>query len=520
MPPVTDARVSLPARLRVVRHIADGGMASVWAAEDELLGRLVAVKLLSPVLAGDPDARRRFLREARAGARLGDCRHVVTIYDLGEHAGRAYMVMEFFAGGTLADRLRRPPPPSRPEVLRWLREAAEALDCGHRQGVVHRDVKPANLLLDEGGRLAVGDFGIAMVASEASVTRTGQVLGTAAYLSPEQARGRPATPASDRYALAVVAFELLTGERPFRGDHPAALTRAHVEADVPRASAGGAVPPAVDDVLTRGLAKDPSVRPRTAQALVDELEAALRDDRSEAPTAVVRPRRPPTPPPRPAPPAARRRGRRPAALALGALALASGAVAAIAVGGGGGGDDGGGAGTPTAHRATSAAARPAPARRTTSTAARRTTPATSAPATTAPAPPAATATGTTQAAPAPAAPKTPKTPKKAQAPATTAQPGATSPATLNDRGKALIDAGRPAEALPPLLAAVQAYRAQGATSGLPYAFALFNLGNALRLAGRPAEAVPVLEERLRVSSNQRGVVERELALARRQAGPS
>ncbi len=512
MPPVTDARVSLPARLRVVRHIADGGMASVWAAEDELLGRLVAVKLLSPVLAGDPDARRRFLREARAGARLGDCRHVVTIYDLGEHAGRAYMVMEFFAGGTLADRLRRAAPPSRPEVLRWLREAAEALDCAHRQGVVHRDVKPANLLLDDGGRLAVGDFGIAMVASEASVTRTGQVLGTAAYLSPEQARGRPATPASDRYALAVVAFELLTGERPFRGDHPAALTRAHVEADVPSASACGAVPPAVDDVLTRGLAKDPSARPPSAQALVDELEAALRDDRSEAPTAVVRPRRPPAPPPRPAPPAARRRGRRPLALALGALALAGGAVAAIAVGGGG---DDGGARTTTARRATSSAPRTARARRTTAAAARTTAPATSVPAsTTTPAPPAATATGTTRSTPAPTKPG------KAKASATTAQPGATSPARLNDRGKALIDAGRPAEAIPPLLAAVQAYRAQGTTSGLPYAFALFNLGNALRLAGRPAEAVPVLEERLRVSSNQRGVVERELAAARRQAGPS
>src|ERR671929_612951 len=212
--PATEQRVSLPPRYRVVRHIASGGMASVWAAEDELLGRLVAVKVLSPALSSDERAQRRFKREARAAARLGDCRHVVTIYDIGEHDGRAFMVMEHFSGGTVADRLRARRPIPRPAALRWLRETAEALDCAHGHNVVHRDVKPANLLLDERGRLAVGDFGIATVASESSLTQTGQVLGTAAYLSPEQARGRPATAASDRYALAGLAFELLTGPPP------------------------------------------------------------------------------------------------------------------------------------------------------------------------------------------------------------------------------------------------------------------------------------------------------------------
>ncbi|MEA2271100.1 MAG: eukaryotic-like serine/threonine-protein kinase, partial [Solirubrobacteraceae bacterium] len=126
--PATEQRVALPSRYRVLRHIANGGMASVWAAEDELLGRLVAVKLLSRAYDSDDRARRRFLREARAAARLGDCRNVVTVYDIGEHEDRAFMVMEHFAGGTVADRLRRGAPVPRALALRWLHETAIALD--------------------------------------------------------------------------------------------------------------------------------------------------------------------------------------------------------------------------------------------------------------------------------------------------------------------------------------------------------------------------------------------------------
>src|SRR6478736_5294898 len=291
--PASQASISLPDRYRVVRHIANGGMAGVWAAEDELLGRLVAVKVLSPAFASDDRAAKRFLREARAGARLSDCRHIVTVYDIGEHDGKAFMVMEHFSGGTLSDRLKSGRPIPRPLAVRWLREAAEALDCAHRNNVVHRDVKPANLLLDERGRLAVADFGIATVASEASVTMTGQVLGTAAYISPEQARGETATAASDRYALAVVAYELLTGSRPFDVDHPAAQARAHVQAEIPVASDVGAdLPRAVDGVLRDGLAKDPDARPPSAEALVDRLEEALGEQATAVvppPTAATRP---------------------------------------------------------------------------------------------------------------------------------------------------------------------------------------------------------------------------------------
>ncbi|MDQ3630042.1 MAG: serine/threonine protein kinase, partial [Actinomycetota bacterium] len=206
-------RISLPERYSIVRHVADGGMASVWEANDDLLGRAVAVKVLSSALAADEDARRRFTREARAAARLSTHPHVVTVYDAGEHEGQAFMVMALYPGGTVADRIKAAPLP-RALALDWLEDAACALDLAHGEGVVHRDVKPANLLLDARDRVAVADFGIATAAWDTSMTSTGMVLGTLAYLAPEQRTGGAATPASDRYALGLVARELLTGARP------------------------------------------------------------------------------------------------------------------------------------------------------------------------------------------------------------------------------------------------------------------------------------------------------------------
>jgi eukaryotic-like serine/threonine-protein kinase len=508
--PATEQRVSLPPRYRVLRHIANGGMASVWAAEDELLGRLVAVKVLARAYDADERARRRFLREARAAARLGDCRHVVTVYDIGEHEERAFMVMEHFAGGTVADRLRGDRTIPRPLALRWLREAAIALDCAHQHDVVHRDVKPANLLLDEQGRLAVGDFGIATVASEASVTMTGQVLGTAAYISPEQARGEPATAASDRYALAVVAFELLTGARPYPVDHPAAQARAHVQATVPNASeVADDLPPAVDAALRAGLAKDPDARPKTAEDLVDRLADALGEDATAVapPTATTRrfdrvtppppprrearPRRTPPPPATPSPSTAADRPRRwPAIAVLAALLLAAGAVAATALTGGGSGSRT--ASTPTASTSTSAKKH-----RTTSTSSRSRAKA-------------ATSSSQTQ----------PSTQAQSTASTTTAPPAASDgdPGALNDQGFSLINQGNPAAAVPLLQQSVHGFRSQGRTGEIDYAFALFNLATALRATGHPDQAIPLLEERLQRSDYKRAVVERELANAREQAG--
>jgi serine/threonine-protein kinase len=281
--------IDLPDRYRVVRHIASGGMASVWEAEDLLLGRLVAVKVLAPQFAADPDARERFQREARTAAQVSNQQHVMTIYDIGEHGDEAFIVMEHFAGGTVADRLRAARDAGelvpRETALRWLREAAVGLDVAHAAGIVHRDVKPANLLLDANDRLAVGDFGIAKLADDAQMTQTGQVLGTAAYISPEQALGRPAGPASDRYALAVVAHELLTGSRPFPGGPPMAQARQHAEAKpTPPSVAAPELPAALDGVLARGLAKDPDHRPHTATELVAAIESALGEGPEPEPT--------------------------------------------------------------------------------------------------------------------------------------------------------------------------------------------------------------------------------------------
>ena len=274
------AGVSLPERYVVIRHVADGGMASVWEASDELLGRRVAVKVLSPTYAADDAARRRFTREARAAARLSTHPHVVTVYDAGEHDGQAFLVMALYPGGTVADRIKAGPIP-RPLALDWLEDAAGALDLAHAEGVVHRDVKPANLLLDAGDRVAVADFGIATAAWDTSMTSTGLVLGTLAYLAPEQRMGGAATAASDRYALGLVARQLLTGARP-SDPAPGRVV----------------LPGAAEVVLQRATADDPAQRPETCHALVQELEAALGDDEPTAPTRAApasRPRAVPLP---------------------------------------------------------------------------------------------------------------------------------------------------------------------------------------------------------------------------------
>jgi serine/threonine protein kinase len=250
-------------------------MGEIYRATDETLGRAVAVKVLAERFAGDEAVRARFTREALAAARLSGRPNVVTIFDVGEWADRPYIVMEYLSGGSLDDRLRDRRVPTG-QALTWLEQAATALDAAHAEGVVHRDVKPGNLLLDRDDNVHVADFGIASAAGLDSLTKTGTVLGTAAYLSPEQAQGRRATPASDLYGLAVLAFELLAGERPFTGDTAAAEAAAHVHAEVPSISErGGDLPRELDDVFRRALAKDPSDRPGSAAEFVAELRDAL-----------------------------------------------------------------------------------------------------------------------------------------------------------------------------------------------------------------------------------------------------
>jgi len=491
---LTHLQVELPARYRVLRHVATGGMAAVYAAVDEVLGREVAVKVLSGALTADDAARRRFTREARAAARVSHHPHVVTIYDIAETAGTppaAFIVMELLTGGTVADRLRAREPIPHALALRWLEQAGSALDAAHATGMVHRDVKPANLLLDEAGALKVGDFGIATLTSEAPLTMTGQVVGTAAYFSPEQALGKPATAASDRYALAVVAFELLTGHRPFTQSAPAAQALAHVEAAPPAATAlAPGLPPAVDDVLARGLAKEPSARPATAAALVADLQGALGPTAAtgvavpaeEATTVAARP--PSTPRPRRAAPPARvpvepaaarpvpRRGRGAALAALLGLLLAAGILVAVLAGSGGG--------SPARRSATTHPATTGHHRR-----ASHTTPttATQAPPTTT-APPAAAPSG----APADAA-------------------------GIEQQAHAALAAGDYQGAIAQLRGLVNRCDVQITD---PCAYAWYDYGDALLRAGDPQAAIPVLEHRLE-NPDQHDVVQSTLDQARAAA---
>jgi tRNA A-37 threonylcarbamoyl transferase component Bud32 len=319
----------LPPRYRGPQLIGRGGMGDIYRATDEALGRAVAVKVLSERYARDDAVRERFTREALAAARLSGEPSIVTIFDVGEHNERPFIVMEYLSGGSLADRLRDEGAQPPGQALLWLEQAGRALDAAHAEGVVHRDVKPGNLLVDREGSVHVADFGIASATGMDSLTHTGTVLGTAAYLSPEQARGVRASPAGDRYALAVVAFELLAGGRPFSGDTPAAEAAAHVHAEIPAISRRAGLPPELDAVFRRALAKDPRERYPSCGDFVGALRHAL--DAAAGTTQALQAVRVQTPPIRQAP--ARRSPLVPLLVALAALAILGGAALAVLIGG-------------------------------------------------------------------------------------------------------------------------------------------------------------------------------------------
>jgi eukaryotic-like serine/threonine-protein kinase len=241
-------------RYRIERPLGHGGMATVFLAHDEELDRPVAIKVLAQNLAGDTAFRDRFLREARLAARLSHP-NVVSVYDAGEaEDGRPFIVMEYVPGTTLT------------EVGR--------LAHAHEAGLVHRDVKPQNLLLRDDGVLKVADFGIARAAEATALTQAGTVLGTAAYLSPEQALGEEVTPATDVYALGAVLYELLTGRTPYELDSLADLAvKQREEAITPVGELAPGVSPRVEDAVMRALARNPAYRPATAAALEQDLSA-------------------------------------------------------------------------------------------------------------------------------------------------------------------------------------------------------------------------------------------------------
>jgi serine/threonine-protein kinase len=353
-------RAILPDRYRDPVPIGIGGMGEVYRARDAELGREVAVKVLAEALADQQEFRRRFRREAVSAARIAHP-HVATVYDVGEHEGRPYLVMEYLPGGALADRIAGRPAPE--DAIRWIEQTAGALDAAHARGVIHRDIKPANLLLDASGNVKVADFGIARVlegSGGSTVTAAGTVLGTTGYLAPEQARAEPATRATDVYSLSAVAYELLTGRRPFGGRSMAAEMAAHLYEPVPPASEREpAIPRAADAVLARGMAKEPGGRYPSAGLMAAELRDAVLG--VPAPAVAVAPPPPPPPPapdpgqasPPPPPPRerivsrARRRSLAPVLVPLAVLVAAFGVGAALLAGG-----DGGDPGRPAADART------------------------------------------------------------------------------------------------------------------------------------------------------------------------
>jgi tRNA A-37 threonylcarbamoyl transferase component Bud32 len=274
-----DSDVVLGDRYRLIGQLSAGGMGSVWAGEDTVLRRRVAVKVLSDGLATDRKFVERFRQEARAAAGLSHP-NVAGVFDFGEDQGSPFIVMELIDGETLADRLERGAPDP-DEAVGIAVAVAEALQAAHDSGIIHRDVKPGNVMLTSSGDVKVMDFGIAAAAWAAPLTATGHTLGTATYISPEQARGQTVDGRSDVYSLGVVLFEMLTGRPPFQGDSPVAMAAAHAQEAPP--SLGRALPDLPGHVAAaceRALAKDPDDRPPSAAAFAAMLRAP-RGDQTE-----------------------------------------------------------------------------------------------------------------------------------------------------------------------------------------------------------------------------------------------
>jgi eukaryotic-like serine/threonine-protein kinase len=283
---VTNA-TDLQGRYRLKEAIASGGMGRVYAATDARLGRRVAVKLLRDDLRNDPDFVERFRREAMAAAALAHP-NIATIFDYGEDGDRRFIIMELVPGRDLGAVLAVDAPMESARAAAITGQVADALAYAHDAGIVHRDIKPGNVMVQDGDRVKVTDFGIARAAGDASLTAAGSILGTVHYMSPEQARGDAVGPASDIYSLGVVLYEMLVGAVPFTSDFSVSVALRHVSDDIPVPSTINAeVSPHLDAIVARATAKDPSDRFPTAAAM----SAALRNPSQPAPdtSAITRP---------------------------------------------------------------------------------------------------------------------------------------------------------------------------------------------------------------------------------------
>ncbi|RYL95382.1 Stk1 family PASTA domain-containing Ser/Thr kinase [Sporolactobacillus sp. THM7-4] len=268
-------------RYQILSRLGDGGMAIVFKAKDLILDRLVAVKILRTELAGDEEFVRRFHREAESVASLSHP-NIVAIYDIGEEEDCYYIVMEYVQGMTLKDFIRDYSPISINESVHIMKQITRAIAHAHARGVVHRDIKPQNILIDETEHVKVTDFGIAVAVTSATITYTNSIMGSAHYLSPEQARGGKATVKSDIYGLGIVMFELLTGKLPFPGTSPVSVALKHLSQPMPfPKDFREEIPQSLENVIIRALAKNPDDRYAGVAEMYDDISTSLSPARAD-----------------------------------------------------------------------------------------------------------------------------------------------------------------------------------------------------------------------------------------------
>jgi len=277
------AGLTFGGRYELSSRIAIGGMGEVWKATDLVIGRTVAIKILKDEYLGDPGFLERFRAEARHAA-LVNHEGIANVFDYGEEDGSAYLVMELVPGEALSTILEREHVLSTDKVLDIVAQTASALQAAHAAGLVHRDIKPGNLLITPDGRVKITDFGIARIADQVPLTATGQVMGTVQYLSPEQASGQPASPTTDVYSLGIVAYECLAGKRPFTGESQVAIAMAQINEAPPALPVTVAEP--VRNLVLACIAKKPSERPSSTANLARAAEALRRGDIQAAAAAV------------------------------------------------------------------------------------------------------------------------------------------------------------------------------------------------------------------------------------------
>ncbi|MES2865406.1 MULTISPECIES: serine/threonine-protein kinase [Microbacterium] len=275
--------VSFGGRYELQSRIAIGGMGEVWEATDHVIGRTVAIKILKDEYMGDPGFLERFRAEARHAA-LVNHEGIASVFDYGEENGSAFLVMELVPGEALSTLLERDGALGADKTLDIVAQTASALQAAHAAGLVHRDIKPGNLLITPDGRVKITDFGIARIADQVPLTATGQVMGTVQYLSPEQASGHPASPATDTYSLGIVAYESLAGKRPFTGESQVAIAMAQINEQPPPLPP--TVPIPVQNLVMAMIAKKPADRPSSSATVARAAQALRRGDLNSAAIAV------------------------------------------------------------------------------------------------------------------------------------------------------------------------------------------------------------------------------------------